>query len=382
MNPAQLAQSLKAEACQQGFDFVGIAPALDARGYSRFNNWLDDGFYGEMEYLQTRRIAYQHPRGVLPEARSVMMLAMSYHTDQASADCQPGRGRIARYAWGQVDYHDYIHKKLKLLCRSINGHLPDATVRGVVDTAPLLEREFAQLAGLGWHAKNTMLIHPKLGSWFLIAAVLLDVELEYDAPFEAAHCGTCTACIAACPTDAFVKPGVMDATRCISYLTIEHRSPIPVEFRPMMQDWILGCDICQNVCPWNNKAQTTSHEVFEPLPELTPLDLHGLFRLDDDGFRARFRKTPLWRPKRRGILRNAAIALGNNPSAKGLETLGLGIKDSEPLVRGAAAWAIDQHRLVPEFAVDSQSLLRDAVASESDPIVVDEIEQAIAAGDS
>jgi len=371
MTPAQLAQSLKAEAQTLGFDYAGAAPAIDARGFPKFDAWLANGFHGEMEYMETRRLAYQHPEHVLPQVRSVMMLAMSYHVDHPSREAQPGQGRVARYAWGQVDYHDYIHKKLKQLCKFTKELDPDVRVRGVVDTAPLLEREFAQLAGLGWQAKNTMLISPKLGSWFLIAALLLDAELEYDQPFETAHCGTCTACIQACPTDAFVQPGVLDATRCISYLTIEHRAPIPIELRGSMQDWILGCDICQDVCPWNNKAISTKHEVFQPTEDLVPLDLHALFRLDDEGFRARFRKTPLWRP------RNAAIALGNSPSAEGLQSLAVGIADSEPLVRGASAWAIGQHALEKEFFEQSHRILSDSLAVETDAVVVAELESAL-----
>ena len=176
------------------------------------------------------------------------MLGMNYRTAD-HADRKPGYGRVARYAWGEADYHDLIHKQLKQMKRFATELLPEINVRGVVDTAPLLEREFAQLAGLGWRAKNTLLINKPDGSFYLLAALLLDVELEYDQPFEGSHCGTCTACLEACPTDAFVASGVLDGSKCISYLTIEHRSPIPVELRPQMQDWILGCDVCQDVCP-------------------------------------------------------------------------------------------------------------------------------------
>ena len=342
-NASKLTQSLKQEALDLGFDFSGVVAAAEPAGFSRLNEWISNGFHGEMDYMETRRDVHQHPDGVLPEVRSIMMLGLSYHTDVASLPQQRGQGRVARYAWGQGDYHDFMHKKLKQLCkfaRSLDGEIG---VRGVVDTAPLLEREFAQLSGMGWHAKNTMLINRDLGSWFLIAAILTDAELETDSPMVTDHCGTCTACMDACPTDAFVEAGTLDATKCISYLTIEHRTPIPRELRSQMGDWILGCDVCQDVCPWNNKASKSTADVFQPVEELRPLDLHGLFRLDDDQFRARFRKTPLWRPKRRGILRNAAIALGNQPSAEGLQSLTIGINDNEPLVRGASAWAIGRH---------------------------------------
>ena len=375
MNSSQLTQALKQEARRLGFDFASVTPAVEPTGFLRLNDWVSKGFHGEMDYLETRQQAYQHPRGVLPEVRSIMMLGMSYHTEFESLASTPGKGRVARYAWGQVDYHDFMHNKLKALCRFARETNDTIAVRGVVDTAPLLEREFAQLSGMGWHAKNTMLINRELGSWFLIAAILTDAELEQDAPMTSDHCGTCTACIEACPTDAFVEPGTLDATRCISYLTIEHRSPIPVELRSQMGDWILGCDICQDVCPWNNKAAVSSHEEFTPVEELRPLELHDLFRMDDDQFRARFRKTPLWRPKRRGILRNAAIALGNQPSQAGLESLAIGVNDQEPLVRGASAWAVGQHMQIARDA--SRKLLLDRQSIELDSIVKQEIEYAL-----
>ena len=363
-----------------GFDFVGVANAVQPSGISRFSDWLSAGFHGEMEYLETRFDAYKHPRGVLPEVRSILMLGLSYHTDVDSMPHQSGHGRISRYAWGGNDYHDLIHKKLKQLCRFARSIDDEIAIRGVVDTAPLLEREFAQLSGMGWHAKNTMLINREMGSWFLIAAILTDAELIADQPMTTSHCGTCTACIEACPTDAFVDAGTLDATKCISYLTIEHRSAIPLELREPMGDWILGCDICQDVCPCNNKAIAGSSDAFKPSADLVPLDLHSLFRLDDDQFRARFRKTPLWRPKRRGILRNAAIALGNQASEKGLETLALGINDEQSLVRGASAWAIGKHRAAWPQRADE--LLNTRLAIEADQDVRIEIQSAISLNES
>ena len=374
MHSQQLTQSLKQEAERLGFDFAGVTPAVDPAGFSKLNDWLSRGFHGEMDYMETRRDAYRHPQGVLPEVRSVMMLGISYCTDVASLPQQPGTGRVARYALGGGDYHDLLHKKLKQLCKFAKAIDGGIAIRGVVDTAPLLEREFANLAGMGWHAKNTMLINRQLGSWFLIAAILTDAELTPDEPMQTAHCGTCTACLDACPTNAFVEAGTLDATKCISYLTIEHRTPIPPSLRSQMQDWILGCDVCQDICPWNNKASVSSSEEFRPVDDLFPLDLHSLFRLDDQQFRARFRKTPLWRPKRRGILRNAAIALGNQPSEQGLESLALGIDDIEPLVRGASAWAIGMHR--QRWNQRADQLLNDRLKIEEDETVVSEIQSA------
>ncbi len=365
---SQLTQSLKSEASALGFQVSGCAPAVTPGTLGQFQVWLQQQFHGEMEYLETRQQAYSHPNFVMEESVSVLMLAMPYQTRQPVTGRQL-TGRIARYAWGQMDYHDLIHKRLKQLCKQIQVLLPDARTRGIVDTAPLLEREFARTAGMGWAAKNTMLINKTIGSYFFIAAVLIDQPLEWDDAFESFHCGTCTACIDACPTDAFVAPHILDANKCISYLTIEHRSPIDVPLRKQMQNWILGCDICQEVCPWNRKAPLSTEPAFEPLPGHNPLDLPELFQLTDDEFRARFRKTPLWRPKRRGILRNAAIALGNGADPESIGALTRGINDEEPLVRGASAWALRQIN-----HADATAALEARKKVESDGYVLSEIE--------
>ncbi len=366
-NLSQSTQSLKTEAQRLGFEVSGCAPANSPSTFPEFQQWLQKKFHGEMGYMETRKEAYSDPDFVMENSVSVMMLAMPYQTQQPVTD-SPLTGRIARYAWGQMDYHDLIHKRLKELCRHAQNIFPDARMRGVVDTAPLLEREFARSAGIGWAAKNTMLINKQIGSYFFLAAVLIDQPLEWDEAFEAFHCGTCTACIDACPTDAFVEPHVLDANKCISYLTIEHRSPIAVELRPQMQNWILGCDICQEVCPWNGKAPLATEPAFQPLPGHNALSLSELFELSDDAFRARFRKTPLWRPKRRGILRNAAIALGNEAHPESIKPLSLGINDSEPLVRGASAWALRQIQ-----HADSISALAEREKVETDAYVLSEI---------
>jgi epoxyqueuosine reductase len=376
MERLKLTQSLKSEAQRQGFDFVGACPAVSAPNFNRFDHWLKEGRHGEMEYLETRKEAYRHPDGVMPGSKSVLMLAMNYQS-QPRQPRREGTGKIARYAWGETDYHDFIHKRLKLLCRFAESLDDKIKVRGVVDTAPLLEREFGQLSGLGWSAKNTMLINKQIGSWFFLAAMLVNVELEYDPQHDGFHCGTCTACLDACPTDAFVGPHELDATKCISYLTIEHRSPIPAEIRPQMDDWILGCDVCQDVCPWNSKSPLSTLDVFQPRADFNALELPELFELSEDEFRVRFRKTPLWRPKRRGILRNAAIALGNHPSAVGLQALELGINDEAPLVRGAVAWAIGRHGTVD--VKRSQALLESRNAVEEDEVVKEELASALAA---
>jgi epoxyqueuosine reductase len=338
---SELTQSLKSEADRLGFVIAGCAPATDVITMPHLESWLDAGMNGEMEYMQTRRDAYRHPRSVLESVVSVMVMALPYQTEIPKTN-QPASGRIARYAWSAVDYHDVIHKRMKQVCRFAQSLDETIITRGVVDTAPLLEREFAQTAGIGWAAKNTMLINRDIGSYFFLSALLINQPLEYDDPFTADHCGTCTRCLEACPTDAFVAPRVLDANKCISYLTIEHRSPIDVNLRPQMGDWILGCDICQEVCPWNRKVKILADDLFRPIDGHNPLSLTELFDLDDDSFRIRFRKTPLWRPKRRGILRNAAIALGNQADPNSVTALTQGINDKEPLIRGASAWALRQ----------------------------------------
>ncbi len=369
--PQKLTQSLKSAAAELGFQLAGACPAVSPQGFHHLEQWIDEGFAGEMSYFHQRRSAYQHPRHVLDGAVSILMLGMNYQT---AAPVAPtiGQGRVSRYAWGAGDYHNLIHGRLKQLGRFAESLDKEIVCRGVVDTAPLMEREFGQLAGLGWPAKNTLLINRNAGSWFFLAALLLNVALDYDQPFLADHCGSCTACIDACPTQAFAKPYVLDATRCISYLTIEHRTAVPYELRAMMGDWVFGCDVCQNVCPWNNKSPATNEIHFQPLENQNPIDLHELFELNDEGFRIRFRRTPLWRPKRRGLLRNAAIALGNAPSESNIRALAKGLDDAEPLIRGASAWALGQH----DFG-SARILLEKRIVIETDDQVRQEIVDAL-----
>lgn len=330
---------LKGLAQELGFPLTGVCPAVAAPGASRLREWLARGYAGQMHYLAARLEAYEHPRHVLEGVRSVLMLGLPY-SGAAAEPCGNGQGRVARYAWGSVDYHDLIRERLHQLADDLRSCVPAARTRGVVDTAPLLEREFAQLAGLGWIGKNTLLLNRARGSYFLLAALLTDVELEYDAVDAADHCGTCTACLDACPTQAFPQPYVLDASRCISYLTIEHRESIAPELRSHIGDWLFGCDVCQEVCPWNRFASATPEPAFAPLAELNPAELNSLFWLTDDEFRTRYRRTPLWRPGRRGLLRNAALALGNGGASESTEALSRGLGDAEPLVREACAWAL------------------------------------------
>ncbi|QDV67783.1 Epoxyqueuosine reductase [Rosistilla carotiformis] len=369
---ADFTDRLKSEATRLGFHLSGACPAVEPGGYHQLLDWIDSGKAGEMDYLDARRDAYRDPKHVMPGVQSLLVLGLPYRT-AAPAETQPTEGRFARYAWGSIDYHDLVHQKLKTLKRWVLAQRPDAAVRGVVDTAPLLEREFAQLAGIGWTGKNTLLINKWQGSYFFLAALLVDFPLAYDRPHESDHCGKCRACIDACPTAAFPEPGVLDATRCISYLTIEHRSPIPRELRQPIGNWVFGCDVCQDVCPWNRRGSDAEEVGFQPLATQNPAELISLFSLTEDAFRARYRKTPLWRTRRRGLLRNAAIVLGNARTPAAINALAQGLVDPEHLVRGASAWALGQIATVAAKAV-----LRERRIDESDREVLAEIEAALA----
>jgi epoxyqueuosine reductase len=254
---------------------------------------------------------------------------------------QGGSPKVARYARG-ADYHNVLRERLNQLLAWVQQQVPDCKGRGVVDTAPLLERDFARRAGLGWFGKNTMLLNKKLGSYFFLGALLLDLELTPDSPHETRHCGTCTACLDACPTEAFVAPGVLDSRRCISYLTIELRGPIREELRQPMGNWIFGCDICQEVCPWNRKAPFATEPALQPRADLENVDPLELLAISEEEFRQRFRGTALLRTKRRGLVRNVAIALGNSGNPNALPALQRALADPDPLIQEAAAWAIAQ----------------------------------------
>ncbi|MDZ4819622.1 MAG: tRNA epoxyqueuosine(34) reductase QueG [Planctomycetota bacterium] len=376
----ELADRLKQAAQQLGFVLAGVAPAVEPAGFGRFSEWLTAGYAGQMHYLAERQQAYAHPGHVLDGVRSILMLAIPYRTVDPRPP-QPGEGRVSRYAWGD-DYHDLIWSKLDQLCDQLEQLVPGSRNRGVVDTAPLLEREFAQLAGLGWIGKNTLLLNQQHGSWFFLAALLTDVELAADEPSTTDHCGTCRACLDACPTGAFVAPYVLDATRCISYLTIELREAIPRSLRTGMGDWLFGCDVCQDVCPWNTNSRAESlppspEPTFQPRAETNPLELTALFELTEEDFRQRFRKTPLWRARRRGVLRNAAIVLGNQQAASAVSALTRGLNDEEALVRGACAWALGQYRQA-ELVVAIREKLYARQQVETDAAVLEEIRSALA----
>jgi epoxyqueuosine reductase len=371
MDRTQLTAGLKDLAREIGFDLVGIAPAVSPPGYPALREWLDRGFAGEMHYLPRREAAYAHPQSVLPNVRSVVMTASNYKTADPPAD-RPNYGRVARYAWGQGDYHDALKAQLQQLADWLHLHVPDCRTRCAVDTAPLLERDFARLAGLGWFGKNTMLLNKRLGSFFFLGALLTDVELDPDPPHAAAHCGTCTRCLDICPTGAFPEPYVLDARKCIAYLTIETAEPMEAELRSGVGNWLFGCDLCQDVCPWNRKSPRSETSAFQPQPDLAPADAIALLGMTEPDFRARFQDSPLNRPGWTGLRRNAAVVLGNSGDAAAMPALAAALSDADPVVRGAAAWALGRfHTPQALEALESRSRI------ENDPLVQADIVAAL-----
>ena len=334
MNGVDLARRLRERAAGHGFTLAGIAPATEADGFDRFSGWLDAGYAGEMDYLEQKREQRRHPASILPSVRTVVMLGFSY--DQASPINPHSESKVARYAHGP-DYHRFLWGKLNDLAAWLEAESPGCRAKGAADSAPLLERDFARRAGLGWFGKNTMLIDKHRGSFFFLAALLTSLDLPIDAPHAASHCGTCTACLDACPTNAFPEPGVLDARKCISYLTIELRGSIPLELREPMGGWLFGCDICQDVCPWNRHPEAG---VFPTNPDLVALDPVELLSLNDAEFRDRFRGTSFYRAKRTGLLRNAAIVLGNTGDAHAIPALERATADEDGVIREAAEWAL------------------------------------------
>jgi epoxyqueuosine reductase len=337
-----LKQAIKEKARQLGFILAGVTSSEPPAHYNIFEEWLNKNRHGTMQYLaeERNRIRRADPKQILPECKSILVLALPYTPVTPSP--QKGMGaNIAAYALGD-DYHDIIPPRLQKIVEFIEeqiGHpFPN---RWYTDTGPILERELAQRAGLGWVGKNSMLINPQAGSTFFIAEILLGIELEPDDPFPTDHCGTCARCITACPTQCILPDRTIDAARCTSYLTIELKDDIPEDLRPQMGNWIFGCDICQQVCPWNRFSQPADPalETKIPLPVLTD-DL----LLSSGEFNQRFKKSPLKRAKRRGYLRNMAVAIGNNGDEKDIPLLeqAADAASEEPLVREHAKWAIKQ----------------------------------------
>jgi epoxyqueuosine reductase len=372
---------IRERARAMGFDAVGIAPATPSPRAEAYVRWVEAGHAGEMGYL-TREDAIakrRDPALVVPHAKSAVVVTRNYYPgDNDGADTDPSRGVVARYARND-DYHELLKERLIELQNWIDAELTPVGGRAYVDTGPVLERELASRAGLGWHGRNTLLIRPRHGSYFFLGVVLLDVELDYDAPFERDHCGSCTNCLSACPTGALLgrdETGapVLDARRCISYLTIELKGPIPRELRPLIGNRIYGCDICQETCPHNSPkfVQITSEEAFWPRQGVHGTQLIELMAMDQTEFSRRFKNSPVKRAKRRGLLRNVAVALGNWGSAEAVPVLSGALSDDESLIRGHAAWALGRIGTAA-----ARQALRRRAGLEQDDWVREELELAL-----
>lgn len=348
--PGTLTERVLGLALALGFDLAGVARAETTPETEKLREWLARGYAGEMAWIGRRAEERIDPRRVLEGARSVVSLGLVYDPG-ARKPALEGTASIARYAGG-ADYHDVLLDRVRAFEAGLSplaGH--DVRTRGYVDTGPVLERVFAARAGLGWIGKNTLLIHPRLGSYLFLGVVLTDLELQPGMP-EADHCGTCRACLDACPTDAFPEPGVLDATRCVSYTTIESRGPIPEELRAGHQGWAFGCDVCQEVCPWNLRER---REVppdplglrarLAPRPEWVAPTLQWLLSLGEDEWRAATRKTAMRRTRYRGLLRNALVAAGNSKQPSLAPLVRRHAEGDDPLLAEHARWALE--RLAP-----------------------------------
>jgi len=376
-NMDPLTDAIKAEAIRLGFDLVGVAPVRPSEHERLYHAWIAAGRHGEMSYL-ARADAVQNRLQPNPQFRSAVVVALNYYQDVANHD--GGHALIARYAHGR-DYHKTMKRKLMSLLRFVEQQSGRALPlsRAYVDTGPVLERELARRAGLGWFGRNTMLINPRRGSYFFLGSLLLEMELQHDQPFEEDHCGTCSSCVQACPTQALLgrdEQGapIMDARRCISYLTIEQRGPIPRELRPLIGNRIFGCDICQEVCPWNAPkfVQIAREPDFAARGHVANRRLIELMSMTEAEWDEFSRGSAIRRAQRVGFLRNVAVALGNCGSAEAAPVLINALRDLEPLVRGHAAWALG--RIDTPAARDA---LRDALSLECDSWVREELMDAL-----
>ena len=342
--PFPIEDAIKAEARALGFAACGITRAdATPKAAERLRAWLEQGAHGDMLWMEERAHQRGSPASLWPEVKSVIMLGMSYAppVDPLALADESGVGRISVYAQGQ-DYHDIVKKGLKALARWLVAAVPDTDLKVFVDTAPVMEKPLAEAAGIGWQGKHTNLVSREDGSWLFLGAIMTTLELQPDKPGEL-NCGSCSACLAACPTNAFPAPFRLDARRCISYLTIEHKGPIPHEFRQAIGNRIYGCDDCLAVCPWNKFASAAAaNGAFVARAELVAPELADLLQLDDASFRQVFSGSPIKRIGRDRMLRNALIAGGNSGMAGLVPRIVALLDDPAPAVRGAAIWALSR----------------------------------------
>ena len=370
-----LTHAVKEEAYRLGFSMVGVSPPDPLPHADIFATWLQQGRHGEMTYLNSprSRLCRANPEHILPGCRSVLALGMRYPASLPGPKREKALyGQISAYAWG-VDYHEVLPDRLRRLVQFIESQVGHAVQnRWYTDTGPILERELAQRAGLGWIGKNTCLISPREGSYFFLAEILLSIELEPDLPFTADRCGLCTRCIDACPTGCILPDRTIDARRCISYLTIELKGTIPPELRSQMGEWVFGCDLCQQVCPWNRFATSEVDKAFDhPVPPA--VNLVDELRLSGEEFKRKYDHSPVMRAKRRGYLRNVAVALGNLHNTEAIPALAQALMvDQEPLIRAHAAWALGQIGSAP-----ARLALERTAGTENDMMVKMEIQNCL-----
>ncbi len=371
MNADSDAHRLRQRARELGFDRAGFVPAGPARQADRLRAWLAGGNHGTMEWMVRSEPLRADVRALLPGARTVLTLLTFYFT-RPDAPGDAWVGQVSRYAWGR-DYHNVLGRRLRKLARFVEETWPGEKAIPAVDSKPVLEKDWAERAGLGWIGKHSNLITEDRGSWFFLSEIVttLDVSEARDA-IPADRCGRCVACLDACPTGAIVAPLRVDARRCISYLTIELRGPIPRELRPDIGEWIFGCDVCQDVCPWNRFAVPVEDDAFRLDRNRFPGDLTDFLSLDEDAFRVRFEGSPVRRAGRDGFLRNVCVALGNRRDPSTVPTLARALADDSALVRAHAAWAIG--RIGGEAA---RAALREGATRELDAEVTREIRDAL-----
>jgi len=335
-----LTQRIKQKAQNLGFELVGVAPVAPVPELAFYRDWIEAGYAGRMHYLERSADKKQDLRRVVPEAQSVIVCGKIYHTQHPLSIERQGKdnGWISRYSWGN-DYHEALQEKLFELVDFLKSESEDEVItRTYVDTGPVIDRVTAKYAGMGWFGKNTCLINQNLGSWFFIGEIITSLRLEYDTPAPD-RCGTCNRCIDACPTDAILEPYVLDSRLCISYLTIELRGNIPVALREGIGNHVFGCDICQDVCPWNRKAPTTNDSAFLPREGLVSPDLKALASMSVEQFREKFKGSPIKRTKYAGFLRNVVVAMGNSGDPKFLPTLNEFRHNEDPVIADHAEWA-------------------------------------------
>ncbi len=370
-----ITRSIKHKAIELGFDVVGVSPVESYPENQFYKEWLARGFAGEMSYMERNAEKREDIRNIMSDAISVISCGLNYNTDNPYSidESDKTRGWISRYAWGD-DYHDCIKKKLLLLEKHVNDLAPEGMrSKAYVDTGPVLERVYAKYSGIGWYGKNTCLINQDIGSWIFIGEIITNIELEYDSPVPD-RCGTCTMCIDACPTDALREPYVLDSNLCISYLTIELKGKIPMRLRDKIDNNIYGCDICQDVCPWNRKAEVTESPYFTPRAGLYNPELSYLSQLTLNDFRNLFKNSPVKRAKRKGFIRNVMVAIGNSGNRDLVPYVVQTLEDEDPLVRAHAAWALWKLE-----GKDAYNILTEHLNLEDDEMVREEIESILAA---